>query len=155
MIRNLIRGKGSLPQLGDLTPLLMLIEIGFEKIKKDYIHIFQGRCFLPCLSYSRHIFSSVLLLSVFIEIHLCTSRLFSGITFNIVISKIKLLSYTLCLSCKYIQMKEIFIIKYKLGSNKGQILFFPIILEISNFVLYPNYGSASQSNFKLKILQKN
>ncbi|KAK8400377.1 hypothetical protein O3P69_003217 [Scylla paramamosain] len=42
VVRNLIRGRGSLPQLRDLTPLLMLIEIGYEKLKRDYINIFQA-----------------------------------------------------------------------------------------------------------------
>ncbi|KAG7175369.1 zwilch-like [Homarus americanus] len=40
--RNLMRGQEGLPELSDLTPLHMLIEMGCEKIKRDYINIFQA-----------------------------------------------------------------------------------------------------------------
>lgn len=43
LLRNLTRGRGGMPELTGLTPLHMLIEIGCEKIKKDYINIFQGK----------------------------------------------------------------------------------------------------------------
>lgn len=37
-----MRGQADLPELTGLMPLNMLIEMGIEKIKKDYINIFQG-----------------------------------------------------------------------------------------------------------------
>ncbi|XP_071540637.1 protein zwilch homolog [Panulirus ornatus] len=40
--RNLMRGQGGFPELSGLTPLHMLIEMGCEKIKRDYINIFQA-----------------------------------------------------------------------------------------------------------------
>ncbi|CAL4147488.1 unnamed protein product, partial [Meganyctiphanes norvegica] len=40
--RNLMRGQGEIPELEGLEPLEMLIEIGIEKLKRDYINIFQG-----------------------------------------------------------------------------------------------------------------
>lgn len=41
-MRSLMRGQADLPELTGLMPLNMLIEMGIEKIKKDYINIFQG-----------------------------------------------------------------------------------------------------------------
>jgi len=40
--RSLMRGQGEIPDLEGLQPLEMLIEIGIEKLKRDYINIFQG-----------------------------------------------------------------------------------------------------------------
>ncbi|XP_050714558.1 protein zwilch homolog [Eriocheir sinensis] len=42
LLRNLMRGQGGLPELTGLTPLHMLVEMGCEKIKRDYINIFQA-----------------------------------------------------------------------------------------------------------------
>lgn len=40
--RSLMRGQGDIPELDGLQPLEMLIEIGIEKMKRDYINIFQA-----------------------------------------------------------------------------------------------------------------
>nr|XP_027216269.1 protein zwilch homolog [Penaeus vannamei] len=42
LVRSLMRGQADLPELTGLMPLNMLIEMGIEKIKKDYINIFQA-----------------------------------------------------------------------------------------------------------------
>lgn len=40
--RSLMRGQSAEPNLSGITPLQMLIEIGIEKIKRDYINIFKA-----------------------------------------------------------------------------------------------------------------
>ncbi|KAK7080969.1 hypothetical protein SK128_028316 [Halocaridina rubra] len=42
LARGLMRGQEELPDLSGVIPLQMLIEIGIEKIKRDYINIFQA-----------------------------------------------------------------------------------------------------------------
>lgn len=39
---GLMRGQSGEPDLSGLTPIEMLVDIGMEKIKRDYINIFQG-----------------------------------------------------------------------------------------------------------------
>ncbi|KAK4313049.1 hypothetical protein Pmani_015570 [Petrolisthes manimaculis] len=58
LLRNIMQGKESVPQLSGLTPLHMLIEIGCEKIKRDYIDIFKNGELTTCEQLSWFVSSS-------------------------------------------------------------------------------------------------
>ena len=38
MIHSIIRDEGSIPEMTGRLPLEILVEIGMEKLKRDYVH---------------------------------------------------------------------------------------------------------------------